>query len=234
MSVTIKNAQVTWSNMLNKLDKKLLSREFCIELPSDSPEIKQLCEEFKMLEEKAKLAYTEQQGKKVKGASQEKGLGAYLFSENDYNPGYTRLKFTIFNINDVEETLEDGSKVKKRVERLNPVYKNLDFCYKINNNGQKEYTIDGSTKHWLPLSENIVDIKCSLVASYNKTDNRVTIRLKADDVCIIKASDFNKGSGSGFITLSTENEEIEQRVEQVKPVETSEQFTAEELSELDI
>ena len=47
MTVKIKNATVTFSNMLNKLNKDLLSREFCIELPSESPEVKQLQTEFK-------------------------------------------------------------------------------------------------------------------------------------------------------------------------------------------
>lgn len=236
MSVTIKNAKVTFSNMRNKPNPKLLSREFCIELPSDSPEITALREQFKELENKAKLAYSEKEGKKVKGASTEKGLGEYLFSENEYNPGFTRLKFTIYNMRDVEDKKEDGSVIKRRVEKLAPMYKNLDFMYKINNNGQKEYMIPDKDIHWMPLSENIIDINCSLVASYNKTDNRVTIRLKADDVKIVQTSDFGGKSGGsfGFLTLDDENEEIQTKVEKKEPVKEEEMFTAEELAGLEV
>lgn len=235
MSVTIKNAKVVFSNMKNKPNPKLLSREFSIELPSDSPEIETLRTQFKELENKAKLAYSEKEGKKVKGASTEKGLGDYLFNDNEYNPGFTRLKFTIFNMKDVEDKKEDGSIVKRRVEKLSPIYKNLDFMYKINNNGQKEYMIPDKDVHWMPLSENIINIECSLVASYNKADNRVTIRLKADDVNILQTSDFGKSSGGfGFLTLDDSNEHIENKVEKKSSVEESDTFTAEELASLDV
>lgn len=233
MSVTIKNAKVTFSNMRNKMNPQLLSREFCIELPSDSPEITQLREEFKKVEEKAKAYYTEKNGKKCKPASTEKGLGDYLFSENDYHPGFTRLKFTIYNIREKEVKLEDGSTKKTRVEVLSSLYKNLDFCYKINNNGAKEYTLEGKDIHWMPLSENIIDVKASLVASYNKTDNRLTIRLRADEVNILKTGEFNGKSGGGdFITLD-EDVEIQNKVEKAD-VSNSDTFTADELASLDV
>lgn len=231
MTVTIKNATVTWSNMLRKPSKDLLSREFCVELPSDSPEVEKLREQFKELEEKAKKAFTTD--KKCKPASREKGLGNSLFSDNDYNPGFTRLKFTIFNINDVEKTMEDGSKKKVREEKLSRIYKDLDFIYKVNNDGKKEFFIDGTTKHWVPNSEDVVDIVCSLCASYNKSDNRVTIRLKADDVKIVKTSYQGGGSKYVFITLD-EDQDIETKVENSKPVDEDATFTADELSELDI
>lgn len=232
MTVKIKNATVTFSNMLNKLNKDLLSREFCIELKSDSPEIKQLQTEFKELETKAKDAFSAQVGKKVKNASTEKGLGNTLFCENEYKPGYTRLKFTIYNINEMEVKQEDGTTKKQRVEKLSPIYKNLDFCYIINNNGKKEFTIQDTDKHWLPLSNNIIDVTCSLVASYNKSDNRVTIRLKADDVNIVQKEERTKNNNF-YITLPSEDEVISNKVEQVA-VEENELFTVSELEELDV
>ena len=239
MSVTISNATVTFSNMLNKKTKDMFSRYFCVELPTDSPEIQKLQKEFKELEEKAKVHFTEEQGKKVKNASSEKGLGASLFSENEYNPNHTQLKFTIFNFNDVEKKLEDGTTKKERIEKLNSIYKNLDFCYRVNNDGKKEYTIGDTEKHWLPLSENIVDIKCSLVATYNKSDNRVSIKLKADEVKIVKASEFNGSKRSNYLTLSDEDEQVVEKVEKAKPaksekVEEEAMFSSEELAELDV
>lgn len=234
MSVTIKNAKVTYSNMRNRITPELLSREFCIELPCKSEEITKLREQFKELETKAKSAFSEQEGKKVKGASTERGLGSYLFDdENEYRPGFVRLKFTIFNFNEKEVKNDDGSTKKVRVERLNPIYKNLDFCYKIDNNGKKEYTIPNKDIHWLPLSENIIDIKCSLVASYNKSDNRVTIKLKADDVNIIQASEFRK-SGGGYLTLEDEDEEIQSEVEKSEVVQEDEMFDVSDLEALNV
>jgi hypothetical protein len=234
MSVTIKNAKVTYSNMRNRITPELLSREFCIELPCKSEEITKLREQFKELETKAKSAFSEQEGKKVKGASTERGLGSYLFDdENEYRPGFVRLKFTVFNFNEKEVKNDDGSTKKVRVERLNPIYKNLDFCYKIDNNGKKEYTIPNKDIHWLPLSENIIDIKCSLVASYNKSDNRVTIKLKADDVNIIQASEFRK-SGGGYLTLEDEDEEIQSEVEKSEVVQEDEMFDVSDLEALNV
>ena len=234
MSVTIKNAKVTYSNMRNRITPELLSREFCIELPCKSEEITKLREQFKELETKAKSAFSEQEGKKVKGASTERGLGSYLFDdENEYRPGFVRLKFTVFNFNEKEVKNDDGSTKKVRVERLNPIYKNLDFCYKIDNNGKKEYTIPNKDIHWLPLSENIIDIKCSLVASYNKSDNRVTIKLKADDVNIIQASEFRK-SGGGYLTLEDEDEEIQSEVEKSEVVKEDEMFDVSDLEALNV
>lgn len=231
MSVTIKNAKVTWSNMRNKMTPDLLSREFCIELPSDSPEITKLCADFKELEKKAKETFGEKVGKKVKGASTEKGLGASLFTENEYKPGYTRLKFTIYNINEREFKLEDGTVTKKRVETLSPIYKDLDWCYKINNNGAKEYTIPDRDTHWLPLSGNLIDVKCSLRASYNKSDNRVTIRLKADDVNILQASEFNKSGG--FLTLDGDDE-VPVKVEKASVKTSDDMFEEDDMSKLDL
>lgn len=233
MSVTIKNAKVTWSTMRNRVTPDLLSREFCIELPSDSLEVQQLCKDFKTLEAKAKEVYGEKEGKKVKSASTEKGLGASLFTENDYKPGYTRLKFTVFNFNDKEFKNEDGTTTKKRVETLSPIYKDcgLDFCYKINNNGEKEYTIPNRDTHWLPLSGNVIDVKCSLRASYNKSDNRVTIRLKADDVNILQASEFSKSSG--FLSLDGEDE-IPKKVEKAVKKSDNELFEEDDMSQLDL
>lgn len=234
MSVTIKNAKVTYSNMRNRITPELLSREFCIELPCKSEEITKLREQFKELETKAKSAFSEQEGKKVKGASTERGLGSYLFDdENEYRPGFVRLKFTVFNFNEKEVKNDDGSTKKVRVERLNPIYKNLDFCYKIDNNGKKEYTIPNKDIHWLPLSENIIDIKCSLVASYNKSDNRVTIKLKADDVNIVQASEFRK-SGGGYLTLEDEDEEIQSEVEKSEVVQEDEMFDVSDLEALNV
>lgn len=233
MGVTIKNAKVTYSNMRNRVTPELLSREFCIELPCKSEEITKLREQFKELETKAKTAFSEQEGKKVKGASTERGLGSYLFEdENEYKSGFVRLKFTIFNFNEKEIKNDDGSTKKTRVEKLNPMYKNLDFCYRIDNNGKKQYTIPNKDIHWLPLSENIVDIKCSLVATYNKSDNRVVIRLKADDVNILQASEFKKSGG--YLTLDDEDEEIQSKVENTEIVQEDELFDMNDLEALNV
>lgn len=233
MSVTIKNAKVTWSTMRNRVTPELLSREFCIELPSDSEEVQQLRKDFNQLEAKAKEYYGEKEGKKVKPTSKEKGLGAYLFTENDYKPGFTRLKFIIFNFNEKEIKNENGKTIKQRVENLSPIYREsgLDFCYKINNNGEKEYTIPGTDTHWLPLSGNIIDIKCSLRASYNKNDNRVTIRLKADDVNIIQASEFAKSGG--FLALEGD-EDLPKKIEKAATKSDNELFEEDDMSQLDL
>ena len=113
------------------------------------------------------------------------------------------------------------------------MYKDLDFIYKVNNDGKKEFFIDGTTKHWVPNSGDVVDITCSLCASYYKSKNKVTIHLKADDVKIVKTSYQGGGSKSAFITLD-EDQDIETKVEKSKPVDEDATFTADELSELDI
>ena len=234
MTVEIKNATVTWSSLLRKKDKDLKSRSFSIELPSDSPEIEKLRKDFEDLNQKAMAGFTKD--KKVKPVDKYGNkLGKSLFTDNEYNPGFTRLEFSIFGTKEVEKELEDGTKKTVQEEELKRMYKNLDFMYRVNNDGKKEYYIDGTDKHWLVGGGDTVDIKCSLVASYLKAKNRVHIALKADDVKIVKTSYTGGGGNGGFITLSDENEEIETKVEKAKPAkDDSVTFTADELQELDI
>ena len=84
---------------------------------------------------------------------------------------------------------------------------------------------------WLPISGNLIDVKCSLRASYNKSDNRVTIRLKADDVNILQASEFNKSGG--FLTLDGVDE-VPVKVEKASVKTSDDMFEEDDMSKLDL
>lgn len=236
MAVEINEVKVVWSDLKNKdLTKINGSKNFSIDVPVDSQIVSQLREDFKALEKKAVQQLTEQLGKKVKGASREKGLGNTLFEENNYDPNNVRLKFNIFDIKDEDVKQADGTTKKIKKEVLNSAYKNLDFIYKLDSNGKKTFTSGNSDSHWLPMSDNIVNVKASLYAKYNKTDNRVTIRIKADSVELKTTKEFDgKSSGFGTITLEDTNEAIENIVENSEIVKEDETFSADELSSLDV
>lgn len=234
MSIEFKNVKVTWSTMLRKLTPELNSKEFCFEVPADCEEIQKLRGDFEALEEKAKQHFSEKEGKKVKGASREAGVGEYLFGEENKN-GNRRLKFIVFNVRENKET-------KQKEEVLASIYnQNPYFCYKVDNNGAKQYEVNG--KPWFPNSNDVINIKCSLLANYNKSAGRITIKLKADEVEIV-SSNYSKKSGSSFGYLSLDNEE-EEFVPQAKIVSTPKEtpkakekdeeiFSAEDLASLDI
>ena len=247
MAVEFKNVKVVFSNMRNKLNKNLLTqggRMFSVEVDVNTPEFKQLQEEFKELNKMAKEAFAEKSGKKVKDASKEKGVGNYLFGERDEEyADKARLKFIVYNIREKEVTGGDSTK-KELYEVLSPVYSDPNFTYKLDNNGKKQFVTEGG-KPWTPLSENIIDIKCSLVAGYNSTDSRVSIRLKADEVRIIESNvpSSNK-KGYGMLTLDGAVQNVAKKVEYAKPTQdesaffTDDDFTtldgANDMAELDV
>ena len=183
-----------------------------------------------------KEKYSEEKGVKFKDASREKGAGRDLFEESSYAEGFAELKFNIVNVRDKETTDENGKTVKTRYEVLNPIYKSLDFIYKVNNNGEKEFSTEKGN-HWVPLNTNIIDLKCSLVASCDEKDKRPRIQIKADEVKILESTIGSKSSSSNkmYLTLDTKEEENEVKVENKKPSKKDEELvSSEELGALDI
>lgn len=229
-TIELKNAEISFSTMLNRLDKKLYGRMFKVMVPVDSPQLKETIKQYKELNELAKKSYGEQLGKKIKNAKSTDDV----FAESVYKEGYVELNFNIYYIR-TKEVEENGEKVEKLTEVLNPIYSSPNFCYKRDNNGNKVYEINEG-KRWLPLSGNKVNIKYSLVAGYSNKNNQPTIQLKADEVEIIESDFGGKSSGPkiGFLKLSSEDEEVENKVEKSTPVKDDTTFTAEELAELDI
>ena len=235
-SVEFKNVTVSFSTMLNKLDNKLFGRMFSVKIPMDSPELKKLQEQFTELNTIAKKAYSEEHGVKVKDASREKGAGRDLFEESAYAEGFAELKFNIVNVRDKEVTDENGKTTKSRYEVLNKIYKSLDFIYKINNNGEKEFSTEKGN-HWVPLNTNVIDLKCSLVASYDEKDKRPRIQLKADEVKILESTIGSKTTSNKvtYLTLDGVDEEAETKVENKKPSKKDEELiSSEELGAWDI
>ena len=230
-SIELKNVKVSFSTMLNKLDSKLYGRMFKVLVPLDSPQLKETIAQYKALNEQAKQVYSEQLGKKLKNA---KSVDE-VFAESIYKEGFVELNFNIYYVRKKEVEQEDGTKVEKLVEALNPIYSSSAFCYRLDNNGKKEYELENG-KQWVPLSDNTINIKYSLVAGYSKKDNRPTIQLKADEVQIVDSNVGNKSTGPkiGLLTLTDENEQVEEQVSNVKPVEEDEMFTASELAGLDV
>lgn len=247
--IEVKNAKVSFSTMKNKDTKKLFGRVFKVLVPVDSPELEKTIEQYKALNDLAKTTYGEKEGKKIKNAKSVDDV----FAESIYNEGFVELAFNVSYFNDEVKTDEDGNpltdengkEITEKVEKLNPVYKkNPNFTYILDNNGNKVFEYDEG-KYWAPLSGNTVNIKYSLVAKYSKKNNQPIIQLKAEEVQLLDTEFREKKSGSslGFLTLSSEDEEIEQKVEKTapkakktKPVEDDESatFTAEELASLDI
>jgi hypothetical protein len=235
------NVEVSFSTMLNKLESKnFYGRMFTIKVPKDSPELASLQEQFKTLEKNAQTKFSEDLGKKVKPASRERGTGKDLFEESQWKEGFMELTFQVTNVREKEDKQEDGTVKKVRYEVLNKVYSSPDFCYKVNNNGEKEYKTEQG-KNWYPLNTNIININVSLMASYIEKESRVKIQLKANDVEIIDSKVGSKTSGSKtkFLTLD-EDEEVTQTVTQTstpkitpKKIE-GELLSANELASLDI
>lgn len=242
MTVEFKNVKVVFSNMMNRLTKDLMQggRTFSILINSNSPEFKQLQDDFKALNEYAKEKYGEEHGKKVKDASREEGLGAMLFGDLEAD-GKFILKFpTITFVDEKEVTQEDGSVKKQLVERLNNrAYKTLQFTYELNNNGEKVYetlTKDGTLKTLVPSSNSTVNVVCGLYATYNKTANRVTIRAKAIEVHLVERSEYSKSKSqdsSGVLELP-DNRKIAKKVEYAQPSKEEVEFTTDELVALDV
>lgn len=235
-SVEFKNVTVSFSTMLNKLDNKLFGRMFSVKIPMDSPELKELQKQFKELNAIAKEKYSEEHGVKVKDASKEKGAGRDLFEESAYAEGFAELKFNIVNVREKEVKDEDGKTSKSRYEAFNPIYKNLDFIYKINNNGEKEFSTEKGN-HWVPLNTNVIDLKCSLVASYDEKDKRPRIQLKADEVKILESTIGSKSTGTKkvYLTLGGAEDEVETKVETKKASKKDEDLiSGDELGALDI
>ena len=237
MAVEFKNVKVVFSNMRNKLNKNLQKqggRMFSVEVDANSPEFKQLQEQFNDLNKLAKEIYGEKNGKKVKDASKEKGVGSYLFGERDEEYGNNaRLKFIVYNIREKDVTTEEGTR-QELYEVLSPIYDNDKFTYKLDNNGNKQYVLE-SGKIWTPLSENTIDIKCSLVAGYNSTDNRVSIRLKADEVRIVESNVPSGGKNKmEMVTLEGVVQKNVKKVEYAQPSKDEAEFTTDELVALDV
>lgn len=237
MAVEFKNVKVVFSNMRNKLNKNLQKqggRMFSIEVDANSPEFKQLQEQFNDLNKLAKEIYGEKNGKKVKDASKEKGVGNYLFGERDEEYGNNaRLKFIVYNIREKDVTTEEGTR-QELYEVLSPIYDNDKFTYKLDNNGNKQYVLE-SGKIWTPLSENTIDIKCSLIAGYNSTDNRVSIRLKADEVRIVESNVPSGGKNKmEMVTLEGVVQKNAKKVEYTQPSKDEAEFTTDELVALDV
>lgn len=237
MAVEFKNVKVVFSNMRNKLNKNLQKqggRMFSVEVDANSPEFKQLQEQFNDLNKLAKEIYGEKNGKKVKDASKEKGVGNYLFGERDEEYGNNaRLKFIVYNIREKDVTTEEGTR-QELYEVLSPIYDNDKFTYKLDNNGNKQYVLE-SGKIWTPLSENTIDVKCSLVAGYNSTDNRVSIRLKADEVRIVESNVPSGGKNKmEMVTLEGVVQKNVKKVEYAQPSKDEAEFTTDELVALDV
>jgi hypothetical protein len=221
-------------NKLNKNLQKQGGRMFSVEVDTNSPEFKQLQEQFNDLNKLAKEIYGEKNGKKVKDASKEKGVGNYLFGERDEEYGNNaRLKFIVYNIREKDVTTEEGTR-QELYEVLSPIYENDKFTYKLDNNGNKQYVLE-SGKIWTPLSENTIDVKCSLVAGYNSTDNRVSIRLKADEVRIVESNVPSGGKNKmEMITLEGVVQKNVKKVEYTQPSKDEAEFTTDELVALDV
>lgn len=225
----LKDVTVSFSTMLNKPEKAKYGRGFKILVPIDSPVLENVKKNYNELNELAKVKFGESLGKKLKNAKSD------IFEESVYHEGFVEIPFNIFSMNEVEVETEDGKKIKQYKERINMIYeKSPMVCYFLDNNGGKMTETENGKKIY-PLSQNIINIQFSLVAGYNKKENRPSIYFKAEDVEIVKSEWGNKNNGPkiGLLTLGGEEEEIATKVESTK-VEEDEMFTADDISELDI
>lgn len=244
--IEIKNAKVSYSTMKNKDTKKIFGRVFKVLVPIDSPELEETIKQYKKLDEKARIAYGEKTEQKVKKAKSVDDV----FQESIYEEGYVELPFNVYFLREEVVKDEDGNPVlddkgKEKVtktEELNPIYTNPNFTYVLDNNGNKVYQCT-ETSYWAPLSGNMINIKYSLVSKYSKKNNQPVIQLKAEEVQLLNTEFTGTKSGGskmGFLTLSDEDEEIEEKVEKApakKTVKTKSEesnFSAEELASLDI
>lgn len=217
------NVEVSFSTMLNRIEKAKNGRIFIVKVPMDSPELEELQKSYKELNDKAKEAFNAQlDGKKCKNADMS------VFDESPYSEGYVELKFPVYSVNEREVENDDGTKGKKLVESLNPVYEDTKFSYKLGNNGEKIYQTD-SGKKWFPASTNIINLTMSLVARYDQKNNRPKIVFKANDVQIVKSDIGNTGNASkklNFVTLDD--------TKPVKKQNSDELFSEEEIASLDV
>lgn len=245
--IEIKNAKVSYSTMKNKDTKKIFGRVFKVLVPIDSPELEETIRQYKKLDERAREFYgqkTEQKVKKAKSVDD-------VFQESIYEEGFVELPFNVYFMREEVVKDEDGKPVLDekgkektvKTEELNPIYDNPNFTYVIDNNGNKVYQCT-ETSYWAPLSGNMVNIKYSLVSKYSKKNNQPVIQLKAEDVQLLNTEFSGKslGAKTGFLTLSDEDDEIEEKVEKApvkkatktKATEDGTKFSAEELASLDI
>lgn len=226
-SFTFKDVEVSFSTMLNKPEKCKYGKNFMVRIPIDNPVIEEMKKAYKELNEVAKEAYSKQLGKKIKNATSVEDV----FAESIYAEGFVELKFNVYFNRETEN--EDGTKSSELV--LNTIYETPNFTYKIDNNGKKEYELDNG-RFWQPLSTNKIDIVVSLVAKYDKKNNKPSIQFKAEEVKIIDSQYKGKSSGpkTGYITLGGNSTSTETKVESSKPVEDSELFSAEDLQALDV
>ena len=231
------NAEVSFSTMLNKIESKnFYGRMFTVKIPIDSPELATLQEKFKTLEKNAQAKWGEELGKKIKPASRERGAGKDLFEESQWKPGFMELNFQVTNVREKEVKQEDGTVKKVKYEAFNKIYSSPDFCYKINNNGVKEYKTEQG-KNWYPLNTNLININVSLVASYFEKENRVKIQFKANDVEIISSNVGSKESGSKskFLTLDDDEDVVETATPKATPKKQEDELlSASDLADLDI
>ena len=245
--IEIKNAKVSYSTMKNKDTKKIFGRVFKVLVPINSPELEETIRQYKKLDERAREFYgqkTEQKVKKAKSVDD-------VFQESIYEEGFVELPFNVYFMREEVVKDEDGKPVLDekgkektvKTEELNPIYDNPNFTYVIDNNGNKVYQCT-ETSYWAPLSGNMVNIKYSLVSKYSKKNNQPVIQLKAEDVQLLNTEFSGKslGAKTGFLTLSDEDDEIEEKVEKApvkkatkaKTTEDGTKFSAEELASLDI
>lgn len=224
------NVLVSFSTMLNKPEKAQYGRNFKIRIPIDSPELEKMKNHYKEVNDKAKVHFGEMVGKKLKNADMQ------VFDESPYAEGFVELGFNVAFMRDKEVKQDDGTVVKEKVEVLNPIYKdNPNWCFKRDNNGQKTYETENG-KQWRPLSTNLINIDISLVAKYDKKNNRPTISFKAEEVEII-SSDFGgkfKEPDVGYFTLDDEDGDTTNVKKSTKTEKDTETFSADDLEALDI
>jgi hypothetical protein len=224
-TVTLKNATVSFSTMLNRPEKAKFGRCFKVLIPIDSPELEQLKSIYNELNKKATKAFSEKLGEKIRQA-----IGAdEVFSESLYKDGFVELKFEYAKMKEVEVEI-DGEKVKQYEEKVVPMYQKTPLVCTY-----KGATETEGGKKFFPMSSNEIDITMSLQARYSEKDKRPIIFLKAEEVEIVKSDFGDKSKKSlGYISLDEDNQTIEKRVEKKSVSQTKETFTEDELSELDL
>lgn len=224
-TVTLKNATVSFSTMLNRPEKAKYGRCFKVLVGIDSPELEQLKTIYKELNKKATKTFSEKLGKRINQA-----LSAdEVFSESLYKDGFAELKFEYSKMKEVEVDI-DGEQVKQYEEKIIPIYQKTPLVCTY-----KGMTETESGKKFLPMSSNEINITMSLQARYSEKEKRPIIFLKAEEIEIVKSEYGEKSKNSlGYISLDEDNEKIEKRVEKKPVSQTKETFTEDELSELDL
>ena len=239
--VSFKNVKVSYSSLKNAEDKCPYGRLFKVVVPMDSPEFNELITQYKELNEKAKAFYSEQEGKKIKNAKSTDDK--FQESTREGEEGMCPLSFNIVYVREREIKDENGKLVgKEKYNKTNELYKDGLNCYKLNNNGTKEYTGQGPNGEyqWLPLSNNIINLDVSLVAKYSAKNTQPIIEVFAEKVEIIHSEQGSKSqSAQNSVKLTLDDDTAVNTREEVKQetattVQETELFTSEELSELDV